>query len=184
MSHNRKLKRVCFDSYMDLALWDIPALARASRVTTETIVIWRSRQKSPHLSSIDKVVDSINNRYAAIGIHVNITRADILEGDLFDGRAMVKQARMKIVSPRRLARTARLTEMRAMLNEGKRQSEIAIFYGISRQRVYQILRGREYYWTQVRKKVLTRDKHQCILCKKDFDLQVHHLHTIMKARKN
>jgi len=31
------------------------------------------------------------------------------------------------------------------------------------------------YWKQVKREVKLRDKHKCVKCGKDFDLEIHHL---------
>lgn len=135
----RQLKRIWFESYLDTALWNKAALARASGVTTTTLTAW-TYGSSPSRSLIGKVVSALNSRYQRLGLKIIITIDDILLGnELDDQRQKEGIEDRKRQWERQKTNNERKSQMEAMSKSGMTRTAIAKEFGISRERVRQIM---------------------------------------------
>lgn len=113
----RGVKRIWFDSYLDLALWSLPELAKAAAIPNR-LYLWRLKPYTPRRKIVGRVVTALNRRYKEMGMGVIITADDLLEPASDD---------------------TRLEEMKIMENAGNSREEIGKHFDISRERVRQIL---------------------------------------------
>lgn len=116
----RKWKLVWLESYMDLAKWRKSDLARCSGIPYRIVYRWFNLRRNPGQSYVDQVILAINARYEQMGIQIVITQDDILEAPVMH------------TDPRQ-------TEMLGLESQGKSREAIGQHFGISRERVRQIL---------------------------------------------
>lgn len=78
----------------------------------------------------------------------------------------------------------RIKKIIKLYQTGFTYSKISILYGVSRQRIHQIVKN---YSTlnssKIRKEILTRDKYMCSFCSKNDTLHIHHIDGNSKNNK-
>lgn len=131
MATARKLRKLWFDFYLELARWAVSDLASAADISAQTVANWYAGGK-PSPKIVNRAVTAINNQYLTLGIAVIITSADVLEIE-------------PIPDPR-------LREMYALRERGSTNVEIAELHQLSKERVRQLL-GK---WTAAKKIVCPR----------------------------
>jgi hypothetical protein len=106
-------------------MWEKADLADAADISLLSISKWISKSNGPTPRMIDKVTRAINDRYTQLGILDTVFREDILDEAL-------PESRHKLVDPR-------LEAMEAMSKRGMTRTAIGKEFGISRERVRQIM---------------------------------------------